>query len=165
MSEYKWQLRASPSVLGGHGQVFNWTETWDHNVGEIATNEEYDSCSDPGIVLGPGIRTILNSTSSRFFICTVGDHREQGQKVSITVGSPTTTSCLLAPPPPSSHASSLTTTTLRTFVGLISIFISYFISSVGDNYERGQKITLTVGFPYSLLLPLHRHHQPPVLPL
>ncbi|KAM1478671.1 hypothetical protein ACFX2I_026061 [Malus domestica] len=107
-------------------QVFNWTETWDHNVGEIATNEEYDSCSDPGIVLGPGVRTILNSTSSRFFICTVGDHREQGQKVSITVGSPTTTSFLLAPPPPSSHASSLTTTTLRTFVGLISTLVAVF---------------------------------------
>ncbi|XP_028953068.1 cucumber peeling cupredoxin-like [Malus domestica] len=105
--------------------VFNWTETWDHNVGEIATNEEYDSCSsDPGIVLGPGVRTVLNSTSSRFFICTVGDHREQGQKVSITVGSPTTTSSLLAPPPPSSHASSLTTTTLRTFVGLIPTLVA-----------------------------------------
>ncbi|TQE02291.1 hypothetical protein C1H46_012060 [Malus baccata] len=104
--------------------LFNWTETWDHNVREIATNEEYDSCSsDPGIVLGPGVRTVLNSTTSRFFICTVGDHREQGQKVSITVGSPTTSS-LLAPPPPSSHASSLTTTTLRTFVGLIPTLVA-----------------------------------------
>ncbi|RXI09717.1 hypothetical protein DVH24_026870 [Malus domestica] len=122
---------ACPSLLNLKGAtaveyvvVFNWTETWEHNVGEVASKEEYDNCSDPGIVLGPGVSTELKSTGSRFFICTVGNHCEQGQKVIITVGSPTTTSSLLAPPPSSSHASSLTTTTLGSFVGLISALVA-----------------------------------------
>ncbi|TQD97211.1 hypothetical protein C1H46_017300 [Malus baccata] len=118
---------ACPSSLnlkGATQQMFNWTETWDHNVGEVASKEEYDNCSDPGIVLGPGVSTELNSTGSRFFICTVGNHCEQGQKVTITVGSPTTTSSLLAPPPSSSHASSHITTTLGSFVGLISALVA-----------------------------------------
>ncbi|KAM0969365.1 hypothetical protein COP2_018012 [Malus domestica] len=115
---------ASKTFQIGDTVVFNWTETWEHNVGEVASKEEYDNCSDPGIVLGPGVSTELKSTGSRFFICTVGNHCEQGQKVTITVGSPTTTSSLLAPPPSSSHASSLTTTTLGSFVGLISALVA-----------------------------------------
>ncbi|CAL9028048.1 unnamed protein product [Prunus brigantina] len=100
----------------GDGLVFNWTG--DHNVGP-ASKEEYDNCTNPGIVIGSVVtRTIQSSdTDTLYFICTVGDHCERGQKVTITVGSAANNSS--PPPPPPSYASSLTPTTLGSFFGLI----------------------------------------------
>ncbi|XP_016651838.1 PREDICTED: umecyanin-like isoform X2 [Prunus mume] len=97
--------------------VFNWTGN--HNVGGVASKEEYDKCTDPGIVFGPGVRIEINSTDTLYFICTVGDHCERGQKVTITVGSAANNSSPPPPPPPPSYASSLTPTTLGSFFGLI----------------------------------------------
>lgn len=94
--------------------VFNWTG--DHNVG-LASKEEYDNCTNPGIVLGSEVRIAIQSTDTLYFICTVGDHCERGQKVTITVGSAVNNSS--PPPPPPSYASSLTPTTLGSFFGLI----------------------------------------------
>lgn len=64
--------------------AFKWTGN--HTVAE-ASKEEYDSCSDPGIWIGSPVNVNLVTAGSRYFICTVGDHCEQGQKVTITVGS------------------------------------------------------------------------------
>ncbi|KAH0970302.1 hypothetical protein GBA52_022458 [Prunus armeniaca] len=108
---------ASKKFQIGDGLVFNWTGN--HNVGGVESKEEYDNCSDPGIVFGPGVRIEINSTDTLYFICTVGDHCERGQKVTITVGSAANNSSPPPPPPPPSYASSLTPTTLGSFFGLI----------------------------------------------
>ncbi|BFG40120.1 hypothetical protein CerSpe_263940 [Prunus speciosa] len=105
---------ASKTFQIGDGLVFNWTG--DHNVGKVASKEEYDNCTDPGIVFGPGVRIEITS-AEEYYICTVGDHCDRGQKVAITVGSAANNSS--PPPPPPSYASSLTPTTLGSFFGLI----------------------------------------------
>ncbi|ONH98363.1 hypothetical protein PRUPE_7G246500 [Prunus persica] len=112
---------ASKTFQIGDGLVFNWTG--DHNVGGVASKEEYDNCIDPGIVFGPGVRIAINSTDSLYFICTVGDHCERGQKVTITVGSAANNSA--PPPPPPSYASSLTPTTLGSFIISTLVAISF----------------------------------------
>ncbi|PQP98588.1 umecyanin-like isoform X2 [Prunus yedoensis var. nudiflora] len=107
--------RTPLSIPNGLPQrLFNWTG--DHYVGP-ASKEEYDNCTDPGIVFGPGVKINITSTDTLYFICTVGDHCERGQKVTITVGSAANNSS--PPPPPPSYASSLTPTTLGSFFGLI----------------------------------------------
>ncbi|PRQ46336.1 putative Blue (type 1) copper binding protein [Rosa chinensis] len=109
---------ASKTFQLGDVVSFNWTGN--HTMAE-ATKEEYDNCSDPGIWSTTPVNVNLISAGSRYFICTVGDHCEQGQKVTITVGSSSPTS---APPPPSGAH----TTVASLLLGLISstLVISFF---------------------------------------
>ncbi|PON63201.1 Cupredoxin [Parasponia andersonii] len=76
----------------GDQVLFNWTGTWTHNVAELSTREEYESCTKPGIVIGSGYTANLTSNGSRFFICTVDNHCDLGMKMIVTVGLPTNTS-------------------------------------------------------------------------
>ncbi|XP_057768887.1 umecyanin-like [Salvia miltiorrhiza] len=68
--------------------TFSWTGT--HNVAQV-TKDGYDNCSATSN-LGP-VQTvspynfILNSTEPYYFICTVGDHCSNGQKVTVQVRS------------------------------------------------------------------------------
>ncbi|BFG40121.1 hypothetical protein CerSpe_263950 [Prunus speciosa] len=109
---------ASKTFQIGDGLVFRWTGN--HNVGKVASKEEYYNCTDPGGASGSVVRIEINSTDTLYFICTVGDHCKLGQKVTITVGSAANNSSAPPPsPPPPSYASSLNPTTLGSFFGLI----------------------------------------------
>ncbi|KAL6226311.1 hypothetical protein ACLB2K_000274 [Fragaria x ananassa] len=97
--------------------VFNWTGN--HNVA-LPTKEQYDNCSDLQSNLGSPVSVELTAGSNYYF-CTVGDHCEQGQKVTITVGSSSPTFA----PPSGAHA-----TVASLLLGLISsaLAISFFTS-------------------------------------
>ncbi|KAL6223873.1 hypothetical protein ACLB2K_002730 [Fragaria x ananassa] len=96
--------------------IFNWTGN--HNVA-LPTKEEYDNCSDLQSYLGSPVSVELTAGSNYYF-CTVGDHCEQGQKVTITVGSSSPTSA-----PSGAHA-----TVASLLLGVISsaLAISFFTS-------------------------------------
>ncbi|XP_049413424.1 cucumber peeling cupredoxin-like [Solanum stenotomum] len=91
----------------GDTLVFNFA-TGAHNVAKV-TKSAYDSCSSSGpvspITVGPANIT-LNSTGTEYFICTVGQHCNAGQKLAINVTTSSTTTPSPAPSPATSPASS-----------------------------------------------------------
>ncbi|KAL5547807.1 hypothetical protein UlMin_003038 [Ulmus minor] len=114
----------------GDQVLFNWTGKWTHNVAEVSSLAEYENCTKPGIVFGSGFIANLVTSGSRFFISSVDNNCERGQKVIITVGSPTNTSSIfdiLAPGPQPSGASSVTTigVLLATFSAIVGSVLSY----------------------------------------
>ncbi|KAG2718786.1 hypothetical protein I3843_03G229100 [Carya illinoinensis] len=66
--------------------VFNWTGT--HDVAEV-TRENYDSCTGTDAIdlrqTSPANFT-LTTNSTRYFICTISNHCDLGQKVTINMG-------------------------------------------------------------------------------
>lgn len=70
--------------------AFSWSGT--HNVAQV-TKDGYDNCNATGnLGLGPvqavsPYNFILNSTEPYYFICTVGDHCSNGQRVTVQVSS------------------------------------------------------------------------------
>ncbi|KAL5547806.1 hypothetical protein UlMin_003037 [Ulmus minor] len=101
----------------GDQVLFNWTGTWTHNLAEVSS-------------LADGFIANLVTFGSRFFISSVDNNCERGQKVIITVGSPTNTSSnfdILAPGPQPSGASSVTTigVLLATFSAIVGSVLSY----------------------------------------
>ncbi|KAK9947535.1 hypothetical protein M0R45_003155 [Rubus argutus] len=109
---------ASKTFQLGDEVAFKWTGN--HTVAE-ASKEEYDSCSDPGIWIGSPVNVNLITAGSRYFICTVGDHCEQGQKVTITVGSSSPTSA-----PPSLSGAHATVASLLLGLIISTLVICFF---------------------------------------
>ncbi|PRQ46337.1 putative cupredoxin [Rosa chinensis] len=102
---------------------FGWSGT--HNVAN-ATKDEYDNCLKTAKVLTSTSLTLidLNTSGPLYFICTIDDHCESGQKLAINVTNvigPT----LTTPPPPPSSASALAVGTLFAIVS--SIIVTSFI--------------------------------------
>ncbi|KAG6718812.1 hypothetical protein I3843_04G161800 [Carya illinoinensis] len=87
---------------------FNWTGT--HNLAEVS-KADYDNCTKVSSYFGSPLIFTPQSTGSHYFICTVDDHCERGQKVALTVFTPDFTVGSPAEPPVSS-ASSLTASAL-----------------------------------------------------
>ncbi|OWM65926.1 umecyanin-like [Punica granatum] len=81
--------------------VFNFA-TGQHDVAHV-TQANYNSCEDDSpiqlLTTGPANFT-LNATGTYYFICTIGDHCESGQKVTVTVGSSSGSPSPTASPPP-----------------------------------------------------------------
>ncbi|KAG7984453.1 hypothetical protein I3843_04G161700 [Carya illinoinensis] len=99
----------------GDNIVFNWNGT--HDVAEV-TKENYDSCNDTGTIdlrqTSPANFT-LSSNSTRYFICTISNHCELGQKVTVRIGDQW------------SSASSLAVGTLSAVISTIAIsFFTFF---------------------------------------
>ncbi|KAH7546362.1 hypothetical protein FEM48_Zijuj01G0192600 [Ziziphus jujuba var. spinosa] len=107
----------------GDEVLFNWTGN--HNVAEVSSLAEYENCANPGIVIGSAVTVNPLENGSRFFICTVDDHCEAGQKVIITVGSPTNTSSTASPAPSPSSASSLSFGVIFT---VLTSVVAYFFA-------------------------------------
>ncbi|XP_050214599.1 stellacyanin-like [Mercurialis annua] len=105
----------------GDTLVFNWTGT--HTTTEVANAEYYKNCTKTGIVIQTsGVNVPLSTNGTRYFVCSVGTHCQQGMKVAIRIGDG------VAPPPfPPSAAPSLTTIGSFT-AGLSSLlFLSHII--------------------------------------
>ncbi|XP_021651516.1 mavicyanin [Hevea brasiliensis] len=81
------------TFLLGDYLVFNWTGT--HTVTEVDNEDEYNNCTKTGIVIVTrgGVIVPLSANGTRYFVCSVGNHCEQGMKVAIKVGNG------ISPPP------------------------------------------------------------------
>ncbi|XP_065850468.1 cucumber peeling cupredoxin-like [Euphorbia lathyris] len=100
----------------GDSLLFNWTGT--HTATEVANKEEYENCTKMGIILASsGISTLLSQNGTRYFVCSVGTHCEQGMKVAVKVGN--------GIPPPLSAAPSLPAASFLAAI-LYSIAILFF---------------------------------------
>ncbi|KAJ9140997.1 hypothetical protein P3X46_031583 [Hevea brasiliensis] len=101
----------------GDSVVFNWNGT--HTATEVFSEEEYENCTKTGLVIvTSGVSVLLNANGTRYFVCSVGTHCEQGMKVAIKVGNG------IPPPPPPSAAPSLPVGSLAAVVS--SIFMLFF---------------------------------------
>ncbi|KAI9110268.1 hypothetical protein K1719_018710 [Acacia pycnantha] len=83
--------------------------TNEHDVVEVP-KESYDSCSESNkignkIVIGPYNHT-LNTTGNHYFICSIGQHCNRGQKLTVNVISGSSTAPSNAPSPSSSSSPS-----------------------------------------------------------
>ncbi|XP_022751673.1 cucumber peeling cupredoxin-like [Durio zibethinus] len=71
----------------GDTEVFNWTGN--HTAAQVTNQADFDSCnrSDAEIKLDgeAGVRVPFTTEGIHYFICTVGTHCEQGQKVAFNV--------------------------------------------------------------------------------
>ncbi|XP_062022330.1 umecyanin-like [Rosa rugosa] len=64
--------------------IFNFT-TNSHDVLEVP-KASFDSCSSTGSTIKTGPANItINSTGEQYYICTIGNHCQSGQKLAITV--------------------------------------------------------------------------------
>ncbi|KAL5769022.1 hypothetical protein ACOSP7_015580 [Xanthoceras sorbifolium] len=68
----------------GDSVLFNWTGS--HTATEVA-KEDYDNCTKLGIILAtPGVSVQFNENGTRYFVCSISTHCEQGQKVKFVIG-------------------------------------------------------------------------------
>ncbi|OAY31709.1 stellacyanin [Manihot esculenta] len=96
----------------GDSVLFKWNGT--HTATEVFSEEEYENCTKTGIILATsGVSVLLNANGTRYFVCSVGTHCEQGMKVEIKVGNG------IAPPP--SAAPSLPVGSLAAVISSILI--------------------------------------------
>ncbi|KDP30270.1 hypothetical protein JCGZ_17052 [Jatropha curcas] len=108
----------------GDSLLFNWTGT--HTATEVANEEEYNNCTKTGIVIvTSGVIVPLASNGTRYFVCSVGNHCEQGMKVAVKVGNG------IAPPAlPPSAAPSFTVAATSLAVALISSILILFFTAI-----------------------------------
>lgn len=87
-----WAIPTSPQAMyvkKGTEVTFEWTGN--HDVKKMANKADYDSCATTsGTVGAPATnggtwKTTLNTIGTHYFICSVGTHCANGQKVAITV--------------------------------------------------------------------------------
>ncbi|XP_057967384.1 cucumber peeling cupredoxin-like [Malania oleifera] len=73
----------------GDTLVFNWTGT--HDVAEVSNSTAYANCSKTStinsVLSTSPVNINLTSNGTRYFICTVGQHCERGQKVTVSIKS------------------------------------------------------------------------------
>jgi hypothetical protein len=85
-----------------------------HDVVEYATKAEYDACGGTPVqtwTSGNDLVT-LNSTGTKYYICSLPGHCQEGMKVSVTVGTAAATPPAVAPAtPPTTTPSPPATTT------------------------------------------------------
>ncbi|KAH7668598.1 Cupredoxins domain-containing protein [Dioscorea alata] len=87
----------------GDNLVFTYSKS-SHDVAEV-NKADYGSCSKNNIIktYNDGNTTIaLNTTGSRYFICSFSDHCSQGMKLEVSVSSSPSTPPSSGPSPPSS---------------------------------------------------------------
>ncbi|XP_062149113.1 umecyanin-like [Alnus glutinosa] len=104
---------------------FNWT-MGTHTVAEVS-KADYDSCTKVSSYIGSPVIFTPPSTGSYYFICTVSDHCQLGQKLAFTVSAPNSNT--VGSPPtesPTSAASSLSVGAL--FAVLLSAPVIYFLA-------------------------------------
>ncbi|KAJ9140996.1 hypothetical protein P3X46_031582 [Hevea brasiliensis] len=100
--------------------MFNWNGT--HTATEVFSEEKYENCTKTGLeILTSGVSVLLNANGTRYFVCSVGTHCEQGMKVAIKVGNG------IPPPPPPPPPSAAPTLPVGSLAAVISsIFILFF---------------------------------------
>ncbi|XP_024026081.1 umecyanin-like [Morus notabilis] len=97
---------------------FNWT-AGTHDVAEVNEND-YDNCTKVSIVIASPVVINLTKPGEHYFICTIGDHCQRGQKLDIEVQAANST----APPP-----SGTTTGTTPSSIGALCATISFLVFS------------------------------------
>ncbi|XP_012444998.1 cucumber peeling cupredoxin [Gossypium raimondii] len=86
-SEYypSWANRYEFKV--GDSAVFNWTGN--HTAAQVRNQADYDNCNtnatEMTLYAVAGVRVPFTTEGFHYFICTVGTHCEQGQKVAFDV--------------------------------------------------------------------------------
>ncbi|XP_028753912.1 stellacyanin-like [Neltuma alba] len=115
---------SSKTFFVGDSLVFNWTGN--QNVADV-TMAEYNNCTDvTSVFTGPSgtVFTInLLNPGRRYFICTVDDHCERGQKFSINVEWPISSGLSpSAQPTPFSSAPTLSYGILSAFLSIIAVY-------------------------------------------
>ena len=87
-----------------YGVVFYFSANR-HDVVKVP-KATYDSCSDDNLNIISTAPTFvtLNETGIHYFICSVGDHCEEGQKMAVTVLDSSASSPNSQPPPPNSDS-------------------------------------------------------------
>lgn len=111
-----------------------------------ATKDEYDNCAKTAKVLTSTSQTLIDLKTSgpQYFICTIDDHCQSGQKLAINVTggtNPTTTTTPQSPPPPPpSSASALTVGTLFAIVS--STIVMALLTCVSILYPVVLRISL-----------------------
>ncbi|KAK0599750.1 hypothetical protein LWI29_008234 [Acer saccharum] len=68
----------------GDSVIFNWTGT--HTATEVR-KEYYGNCTKSGTdFITPGLIINFKTNATRYFLCSIGTHCEQGQKVKFVIG-------------------------------------------------------------------------------
>ncbi|GLT50210.1 hypothetical protein SLA2020_237120 [Shorea laevis] len=95
---------AQRTFVVGDTLVFNF-QTDQHDVLQVP-KASFDACSSSnpiGDILNTGPANItLDSTGEHYYICTIGQHCQRGQKLAITVSTSSSDSPTPAPPSPTS---------------------------------------------------------------
>lgn len=101
----------------GDSLEFNWTAT--HNVLEVTTKTEYDSCVKTNGTPNDTSPVTFNLTKNGtyYYICTIGSHCNLGQKVTIVVGDGSSSSL------PNNHAALSAVLSTITIVHLCSFLL------------------------------------------
>ncbi|KAL3747725.1 hypothetical protein ACJRO7_016519 [Eucalyptus globulus] len=120
---YYTEWAAGKTFAGGDTLKFVWNGT--HNVANV-TREEYDNCTKVSSVLEGGemldFPLPADANGLYYFICTIDSHCQNGQKLAITVISPTPTES------PNSSPSSTAIGALSMLVLLSSSIVSMLMN-------------------------------------
>ncbi|KAF3453723.1 hypothetical protein FNV43_RR04164 [Rhamnella rubrinervis] len=112
----------------------DWAASKTFGVGDLlkTTKTQYDNCEKPSdIKLSSSGNVSLTATGSKYFICTVGDHCSQGQKLAINVTSstPSTPSTPSSPPPPPPPpSSSVSSVSVDALFATMSVLLVHFLA-------------------------------------
>ncbi|KAM0934577.1 putative Phytocyanin domain, cupredoxin [Dioscorea sansibarensis] len=90
----------------GDSLVFTYSSS-SHDVAEV-NKADYDSCTQNNIIKtykDGNTKIALNTTGSRYFICTFNTHCTQGMKLEVSVSGSSSTPPSSSPSPPSSGGS------------------------------------------------------------
>ncbi|KAL5547813.1 hypothetical protein UlMin_003044 [Ulmus minor] len=90
-----------------------------HNVANV-TKTEYENCTKISTVSGSPLTINITSTGNQYFICTVGNHCQRGQKLAINVSNSNSSTSGSASP---SSASSMATGALFAVISTIVMYI------------------------------------------
>ncbi|GLT55254.1 hypothetical protein SLA2020_283930 [Shorea laevis] len=105
---------------------FNWT-TGTHTVGEVS-KADYDSCTKPSSYIASPVIFTPPSTGSYYFICTVADHCQRGQKLAFNVTTPNGITTVGSPAQSPSSSASSRSLSLGALFAVLSTAVIYFFA-------------------------------------
>ncbi|KAL5539175.1 hypothetical protein UlMin_044789 [Ulmus minor] len=105
----------------GDQLYFNWNVSGSHthNVANVSETE-YENCTKIPTEFGKPLTINITSTGNQYFICTVGNHCQSGQKLAINVANSNSSTPGSASP---SSASSMATGALFAVISTIVMYI------------------------------------------
>ncbi|KAH7546346.1 umecyanin [Ziziphus jujuba] len=124
---YYKEWAADKTFVVGDSLSFNWTGT--HDVAE-ASKTQYENCEKPSIKFSSSGVLELTKEGPLYFLCTIGDHCNSGQKLEINVSASnsTTPSTPSASPPPPPSASVSAHVYVNALFATTSMLFVYFMA-------------------------------------
>ncbi|XVF88355.1 hypothetical protein PTKIN_Ptkin19aG0044200 [Pterospermum kingtungense] len=104
----------------GDVAVFRWTGSRKHTAAEVPDKADFDSCNISAettpLAGGDAVGVRLNTEGVHYFICNIGTHCEQGQKVALNVTADASSSSASKPHPTHVFALSIALSAMASFL-------------------------------------------------